>query len=185
MRICIDAGHGGKDPGAVGPSGLKEAPTVLDICKRLVSILTGMGLTTRQTRPIEEFVELGERYQIANSWDADYFVSIHCNSNGPSAEGIETLYTTTSGRDLAVPIQSALIAATDDRDRGLKERDNLAVLNGTNMPAVLVEVGFISHPETESKLKTSDYKQLLADAIARGLAEFLDIPAIYKPPPPS
>ena len=85
------------------------------------------------------------------------------------------MYASEAGRELALPIQAKLVGLTGDRDRGIKERNDLAVLNGTDMPAVLVETGFISHPETETKLKTPDYQYLLAEAIVAGINEFLGI----------
>jgi N-acetylmuramoyl-L-alanine amidase len=169
MKICIDPGHGGKDPGAVGPTGLEEATVALQISLDLAADLESFGWSVALTRSTDVFIELGARCEIANDWGADYFISIHCNSNGPEAVGIETLYKTDSGKLLAIPVQDALITATDDRDRGLKYRDNLYVLNGTRMPAILVEVGFISNPDTEKNLGLLDYQTLLADAIALGL----------------
>ena len=174
MKICIDAGHGGHDSGAVGPAGLEEAPTVLQISQTLAAWLREeYGLETKLTRNSNVYIQLNVRCDIANDWPADYFISIHANSDGPSAHGIETLYTSDKGKKLADPIQKALIEATGETDRGLKERDDLAVLNGTNMPAALVEVGFISHPETEEKLGTLSYRDLLADAIVQGIIKFL------------
>jgi N-acetylmuramoyl-L-alanine amidase len=93
--------------------------------------------------------------------------------------GIETLYKSETGKALATPVHSALISATGDRDRGLKHRSDLYVLNATNMPAIMVEAGFISHPETEEKLDTPEYKSLLAAAIVEGIASYLDL----KPSP--
>jgi N-acetylmuramoyl-L-alanine amidase len=180
MKICIDAGHGGHDPGAVGPTDLAEAPTALDICRYLCDIFGGSGFELKMTRTTDDFVTLADRCSIANIWGAAYFISVHCNSDGPDAEGIETLYKSQKGLDVAIPIQNALVLATGDRDRGVKKRNDLYVLNGTNMPAVLVEVGFISHPQTEGQLKTIDYKSLLADAIALGFYDYLKINEIEQ-----
>jgi N-acetylmuramoyl-L-alanine amidase len=172
MKICIDPGHGGNDSGAVGPSGLTESSVVLTISRKVSEKLAALAnVETLMTRSSNVFVELGKRCEIANEWGADYFVSIHLNSDGPTAVGIETLYTSTSGKALATPIQEAMVAATGDTDRGLKERDDLYVLNGTNMPAALAEAGFISHPTTESKLKTKEYQELLASAIVSGITK--------------
>ena len=175
MKICIDAGHGGTDPGAVGTNGLSEASVNLDISNYLASILEGWGLAVKETRSSDVFVELSRRCSIANGWNADYFVSIHCNSNGSSAVGIETLYKTQKGKELATPIQAAMISASGDRDMGLVHRDDLYVLNGTAMPACLAEVGFISNPETETKFLDPAYWQTLTRAIATGIAEFLNL----------
>lgn len=180
-KICLDAGHGGKDPGAVGPSGLKEAPVALAIVEYVSESLKSIGLSVLLTRTSDVFVELIQRCALANNWGADYFVSVHLNSDGPSAVGIETLYKTENGKKLATPIQEEMLKQTGDTDRGLKLRENLAVLNGTRMPAVLAEVGFISHPATEAKFRTDDYRKLLATSITYGIAKFLDVtPA---PPP--
>jgi N-acetylmuramoyl-L-alanine amidase len=180
MKICLDPGHGGNDSGAVGPNGLNESDVVLDIAMQVAAALQQLQLETKLTRTCDAFVELGQRCHIANDWVADYFVSIHCNSNGPSAVGIETLYATEDGEALAIPIQEMLLDATGDTDRGLKYRSDLYVLNVTQMPAVLAEVGFISHPPTEQLFKTEPYRRLVADAIAAGIAKFLNL----APPPP-
>lgn len=174
MKICIDPGHGGHDPGANGPTGLDEAPVALTISLKLAEELAGEGIQTKLTRSTDVYVELGYRCQIANDWGADYFVSIHLNSNGSTAKGIETLYTTQNGKALAEPIQQALIDTTGEVDRGLKERNDLYVLNGTAMPAVLVEVGFISNPGTEKEFRDGEYLDALAEAIAEGIIHFLN-----------
>jgi N-acetylmuramoyl-L-alanine amidase len=172
MKIMIDAGHGGRDPGAVGPSGLEEAEVALAIAAYLYDELRSLDYEVVMTRWSDEFVALPMRCEMANDAKADIFLSVHLNSNGPSAVGIETLYSTSEGKAVAEPVHKALIKATGDRDRGLKERDNLHVLNGTDMPAILVEVGFISHPDTEKKFRSPDYRKLLAQAIREGLSDF-------------
>lgn len=169
MKICIDPGHGGKDPGAVGPSGLEEAGVVLVISEYLAADLGSRGVAVKLTRSNDVFIELGARCGIANDWNADYFVSVHLNSDGGSANGIETLYKSTKGEALADSVQKAMVAATGDRDRGLVYRDDLYVLNGTAMPAILAEAGFISNPTFESKFKTDEYRKLIANAICEGL----------------
>lgn len=175
MKICVDAGHGGSDPGADGPTGLNEAPVVLDLAIKVADYLEYLGCEVRMTRTSDKYVALDVRCEIANNWGADYFVSIHCNSNGSTAVGVETLYASDSGKELATPVQKYMLEKTGDVDRGLKHRTNLYVLNGTDMPAILAEVGFISHPETESKLKTSDYKVAIAKGIVKGIAEYLGL----------
>ena len=174
IKICIDPGHGGNDSGAGGPTGLEEANTALAISHLIANKLSDAEFEIKMTRTTDVFIELGKRCEIANKWGADYFVSVHLNSNGSTAVGIETLYTSESGRDLAITIQDVLIEATGDTDRGVKERDDLYVLNGTDMPAVLLELGFISHPETEANLKTTEYQQILADAVVIGIREYLE-----------
>jgi N-acetylmuramoyl-L-alanine amidase len=143
-------------------------------------MLEHSGISAKLTRETEAYPSLGKRCEIANEWEADYFVSIHCNSNGPDAVGIEVLYKTETGKALAEPIHEALIRATGDRDRGLKHRTGLHVLNATRMPACLPEIGFISHPETEKKLALWSYNELIARAIHDGILKFLD----WKQPEP-
>src|SRR5215471_16689026 len=160
MKICIDPGHGGTDTGAIGPSGLTEASVALAIGLYLKEDLLALGLAVRMTRETDVFIELGQRCAIANDWCADYFVSVHLNCNGPSTSGIETLYKTSSGKALAGPIQEAMVEATNDKNRGLVCRNDLYVLNGTNMPAALAETGFISNPQYEALFRSDRYRRL-------------------------
>lgn len=173
MKICIDPGHGGHDPGAVGMNGLEEANVALDIAHRVSHLLREHNVSIKMTRKSDVHIELFDRCFIANNWEANYFISIHLNSNGSDIVGIETLYTSDTGKVLAEPVQKAMVSETGDRDRGLKYRDDLYVLNETNMPAILVEVGFISNSDFESKFNTIEYRELLASAIVKGLVGFL------------
>jgi N-acetylmuramoyl-L-alanine amidase len=182
-KICVDPGHGGKDPGAVGPTGVEEASVALLIAGKVVNGLQDLGMQTLMTRTTDVFIELGDRCAIANDWYADYFVSVHLNSNGGDAAGIETLYKSDKGKAVAKPVQEAMVMATEDKDRGLKYRDDLYVLNGTNMPAILAEVGFISNPDFEILFDTDEYQEILADAIVSGLAAFLGLPVPIPVPP--
>ena len=182
MKIVIDPGHGGNDSGAVGPSGLNESEVVLDIALGLADALKHLELETRLTRTSEVFVELAERCNIANDWGADFFVSIHANSNGPGVAGLETLYCSSAGEAFAAPIQQSMVLATGDLDRGLKYRSDLYVLNGTKMPSILAEVGFISNPDTEALFKSGRYRHLIADAIAAGIARHLNIRPLESSP---
>jgi len=173
MKICLDPGHGGKDPGAVGKAGLTESSCVLAIGLYVRDLLLEYKIEVKMTRDSDVFVELAHRCAIANNWGADYFVSIHLNSDGPSAEGIETLYVSDNGKKLADPIQTSMVTMTGDRDRGLKYRSDLYVLNGTKMPSALAEAGFISNPETELQFRTNNYRTLVAQSIGLGIVNFL------------
>ena len=173
MKICIDPGHGGHDSGAVGQNGLEEANTVLSMSIALADKFADVGIDTLLTRETDVFIELWQRCDISNRWDADYFISMHLNSNGSTAVGIETLYTSDTGKEIAESVQTVLIEETGDTDRGVKERDDLYVLNGTNCPAILIESGFISHPKTEEKLRTDEYKETLVNAVFVGMREYL------------
>lgn len=109
----------------------------------------------------------------ANAWGADYFISIHCNAFNGIANGTETLTypSDIEGYKLAEAIQNQIIDTFDTTDRGLKARTDLAVLNGTNMPAVLVEMAFIDNPDDAILLR--DRQDDFARAIARGVTDFL------------
>jgi N-acetylmuramoyl-L-alanine amidase len=175
MRVWVDAGHGGYDPGAVGPSGLREKDITLAVTKRIASLLEGKGYAVGVTRNKDEYVSLGEVCRRANTFGADIFVSVHCNAaEVPTAHGVETFHHPTSrkGIQLARLIQAELVAATGRRDRckpdGAKYA-NFYVLKHTAMPAVLTEIGFISNPEEEELLASEDYQRKCAEAIVRGI----------------
>ena len=112
--VVIDPGHGGKDPGAIGPSGLQEKEVVLDICKRLASLLqTRLGLQAILTRQDDTFISLSGRTKMANAEGADLFLSVHANaSKRRSANGFETYFLAEAkndaGRAAAILENSAL-----------------------------------------------------------------------------
>lgn len=171
MKICIDAGHGGKDPGAVGKRNTKEKDFVLDIAKRCAAYTIKLGHSAILTRDKDIFIELTDRAVIANKANVDIFVSIHCNSSdNAQANGIETFcYTNSSkGKEYAAKVQSKLIKATSLTNRGVKEA-NFAVLRQTNMPGILVEVGFISNAQEELLLMSEEYRDKVAKSIAEAI----------------
>jgi N-acetylmuramoyl-L-alanine amidase len=177
MRIVIDPGHGGKDPGAIGQKGTKEKDITLKVAITVASLLQQAGIATKLTRTSDVFVELDDRAKIANSFGANYFVSIHCNSaTDRSARGIET-YCYQFGGDgekLAQSIQDELIKATGLTDRGVKAA-NFAVLRETKMPAVLTELAFISNPEEEKLLADTEFQDKCAMAIAKGIGKVIGV----------
>lgn len=174
MKIVIDPGHGGSDMGAHS-KGLQEKNVVLDIAQKLQKLLSSAGHSIKTTRESDVYVDLYERANIANNFNADIFVSIHCNAgNSEQANGTETLYYPGSekGRMFAGEVQENLLEKLDRQDRGLKKRGDLVVLNSTEMPAVLVEVAFISHPIERKLLRDEGFRQLAAEAIAEGVEEY-------------
>lgn len=187
-RVCIDAGHGGKDPGAVGPTGLQEKVVTLAVSLQVAQILKAAGLAVKLTRVDDSFVGLSQRADISNQFGADVFVSIHCNSvDNSKAGGTETFHHIMSapGKKLAAAIQKRLVSALGLADRGVKE-ENFAVLRLTGAPAALAELAFISNPAEEKLLKTPDFQAKAARAIAEGVADFLGVqlrPAEQAPAP--
>lgn len=176
MKICIDPGHGGKDPGAVGPGGTKEKDVVLAVAKYLKQELSAIAQVTL-TRTTDQYVELSERAALANNLGVDYFISVHCNSaTNQTAKGTETLVYALGGEaeKLAKTVQARLIDVLKTSDRGVKTR-NVYVLRKTKMPAILVELAFISNPEEEKLLTNSVWQQKAAQTIAKGVANYLGI----------
>ena len=117
---------------------------------------------------------LSRIYNAANEWGADLFVSIHCNAFNTIANGVETLTypSDIEGYNLAECIQNQILDTFEElTDRGLKARTDLAVLNGTDMPAVLVEMAFIDNPDDAVLLR--DRQDDFARAIARGVTDYL------------
>jgi N-acetylmuramoyl-L-alanine amidase len=185
-RIFIDPGHGGKDPGAIGPTGLKEKDVNLDIAKRLGELLKVNGIMVNYTRTTDIFVDLGERAAIANRWGANYFVSVHCNAfTDRQANGVETYCYDFGGEGekLARKVQATVVKATGLKNRADVKKAGFTVLEETAMSAILVETAFISNPVEEKKLATPAFRQTVAVAIAKGICEYLGIGFIEAKPP--
>ncbi|MFA6216982.1 MAG: N-acetylmuramoyl-L-alanine amidase [Candidatus Omnitrophota bacterium] len=216
-KIIIDAGHGGKDPGAIGKTGLKEKDVNLDIAKRLASMLEKDRVTVVLTRSVDRFISLARRVDIANESNADLFVSIHSNANRVhSMSGFEVYYVSPSVGDSERALQSAKnaipqlglgnvsalsleikavlwdmvytahraesielsrsICKTINRNLdveilGVKDA-RYAVLKGARMPAILIEVGFVSNSKEERYLKNYYYRQKIAESIREGLVNY-------------
>ena len=185
IKIYIDQGHNPNAPntGAEG-NGLREQDISYEVGVRLARLLENNGnFEVRLSRPTPE-TQLGTsnasslrvRVDDANSWGADYFISIHTNaSTEPSANGTEVLVysqPSTSSR-LAEDILRELTEITGLASRGVKSRPGLYVLRKTTMPAVLVELGFISNRSDAIKMR--DNPGLFARGIYQGLLDFLDL----------
>ena len=177
--VAIDAGHGGKDPGAIGPTGLRESDVVLDVSLRLRDLLAKDGIRTVMTRDSDVFVDLFDRAKIARERGATIMVSIHANAHARTAvNGSETYYLTPQSLALAQMIQDELGVLLGIPSRGVKTA-NFVVLREPGMPSVLVETAFISHPDDEARLRDVAFRQKVSQAIHRGIARFL---AVYPVP---
>lgn len=182
MKIVIDPGHGGNDRANRGPTGYVEADGVLDISLRLKPLIEPY-FEVKLTREKDKTVELHERSAISNEWGADLFISIHTNAGPVNAKGIETYYTNNNEEAKRVGgiIQSHLVDTLGLHDRGIRTRlldngqDYYSVIRRTEAPALLLEIGFHSNPEEEALLKTSEFRQKAAEAIASGLKEAFDV----------
>ena len=168
-KIMIDPGHGGSDPGAVG-SKSKEKDNVLKVAKKLKTLLEKYGHTVKMTRSTDVFISLSQRANMANSWGADYFISLHNNAASSSATGFETFVynggVSQKTKQFQNAIHSAIASKIGIRDRG-KKSANFAVLRQTKMPAVLVEYAFISNPNDEKILinEVNKLAELTCDGI--------------------
>ncbi|MBS3679313.1 peptidoglycan-binding protein [Ornithinibacillus massiliensis] len=174
VKIFLDPGHGGKDSGGVG-IGLKEKDVVLDIALKTSSYLTNgyLGVDVKLSRTTDQFIELVDRSQIANSWGADYFVSLHTNALNGTAEGFETyIYNgkiSKEEKDRQADIHNYILKRIEVKDRGMKQA-NFSVLRNTNMPAILIEYMFIDNAVENRLLKSASYRDYLAKITADAIA---------------
>ena len=176
--VVIDPGHGGPDSGAIGIGGLRETDVVLDVSKIVTNILNKKGVKVKMTRTNEIDLDLGPRVSMANNIKADIFVSIHANASvgkKRNINGLETFYYSGwKGRLLAEKIQKQIIKVSPGSpDRGVR-RGSYFVIKQTNMPAVLVEIGFVTGKLDGSRLSKDMHRERVAYAIARGILEYLE-----------
>lgn len=174
-RICIDPGHGGNDPGAVNGA-LAEKDVVLDVGLRLKKLLTEAGHEVIMTRENDTYLTPRQKAGVGNGAKADIFVSLHCNSAASEqANGTEVLVYDDIGEAhrLGECLQRHLIGALGLRDRGVKLRPDLIVLNSTRMPAALAEIAFISNPGEKIKLSMPSFRAKAAEALFKGIQEYL------------
>lgn len=196
MKIVIDPGHGGSDPGGVG-TGMQEKNVVLDVSKRFKALLDadtadnagGGKWTSLMTRSTDVFVSLAGRSAYSNNQGADRFMSIHSNAFGDtSANGIETFSLSAAGTaaQLRNLVQAEMISAWGLTNRGNKTA-NFAVLRDTAAPAVLHELAFITNPTDAAKLGSATERQKAAVAHLRAIQRHYNIAPYVpgnQPPPP-
>jgi N-acetylmuramoyl-L-alanine amidase len=194
--ICLDAGHGGRDPGNRAGARLEKDLT-LRLASELRDQLQKAGFKVVFTRTSDQFIELSDRPAIARQRGADLFVSLHFNGAGNSAaQGSEVFCMTPVGAAstnaggegggagsysgnrnnaqnllLAFQIQRSLLGILRSEDRGVR-RARFEVLRGATMPAVLIEAGFLSHPVEGKKILTVEYRRQMARAIVAGIQSY-------------
>jgi N-acetylmuramoyl-L-alanine amidase len=219
--IVLDAGHGGHDSGATGPTGLMEKDLVLDVTRRLAKLVSAqLGMKVLLTRDSDNFVTLRDRTSYANKQHADLFVSIHANAHREAAaDGVETYFLSSEATDsaarqvaalengvvqleqptgrgtgqvdivkailwdlaqsefqvessrLAEVVHDSLTQTLRISNRGVKQA-GFYVLGGAAMPAILLEIGFVTNPKEERKLKDTKYRDEIARAILGGITEY-------------
>jgi N-acetylmuramoyl-L-alanine amidase len=216
-KIILDAGHGGKDPGAIGRRGLREKDVTLDITKRLKLLLESYGFNVFLTRDYDRFVALEQRTSLANQRNADLFISVHANANRVrsmtgfevyyiadraddarralvSAENADLKLEDASGAPQTLNVKATLwdIVLNQNRSEAIELARHICrsasssldarvwgvkgapfyVLKWTRMPAILVEVGFLSNLQEEKLLRNGFYRQQIAEAIAAGIRNY-------------
>ncbi|OQB91424.1 MAG: N-acetylmuramoyl-L-alanine amidase AmiC precursor [Candidatus Cloacimonetes bacterium ADurb.Bin117] len=219
VRIVLDPGHGGKDPGAVGKNGTREKDINLNVGLMLKSMLEKeLGVEVLMTRSDDRFIPLSGRTKFAMDKKADLFVSLHTNaSKNRSAKGLETYYLSTSStsdsravealendvvelyegagakkkydaldfilsdlsqttyqeysNELATLVQRNMVSGVQGQDRGVKQA-SFYVLRGAFMPAILIEMGFISNLNEEAALANKQYQERMSRTIFEGIKRF-------------
>lgn len=175
-RIMLDAGHGGSDPGAVY-QGRQEKDDVLDLTLAVGELLSQDGYEVLYTRTTDIYESPLQKATQANEAGVDLFISIHRNAfpTPNTASGVESLVYDLSGikLEIAESIDQELVRL-GFRDLGVKARPNLTVLKRTEMPAVLVEAGFIDN-ESDNALFDAKFEEI-ATAIAEGISNVIGIP---------
>lgn len=185
VKIVIDAGHGGNDPGHL--AAYKNQLPEKDINMKIAQFISNyidkhlQHIEVIQTRKSDQHVSLGKRVQLANDKQADYFISIHCNgSENKQVFGTETHIhesELSKSNRLAKAIENQFDKRAARDSRGIKESDDrkhsLQVLKYTTMPSVLVECGFLSNFKEATFLNTTYGQEIIASAIFRGLRSFL------------
>ncbi|MBR6127752.1 N-acetylmuramoyl-L-alanine amidase [bacterium] len=171
-KVVIDPGHGGSDYGAIR-EGINEKDITLELSQRVASILKSKGYKTALTRVDDTYLGLQERCDFTEEENPEIFVSIHVNSAvATEPSGLETHYYHENSIGLAEIIQKHLVKEIDSKDRGVL-KSKFYVINHTDVPAVLVETGFLSNAEERAELVTEKRKQATAKAIADGIMEYL------------
>jgi N-acetylmuramoyl-L-alanine amidase len=169
ITVVIDAGHGGHDRGGIPGQRVSEKEMTLDVARRLRSVLAASGYRVVMTRDSDVFVPLGTRCAIANSYRNAIFVSVHFNSaKRRGASGIETYFYGRDSLPLASAIHYYVAGGAPSDNRGVRRR-GYYVLRRTNLPAVLVECGFLTNPTEAAYAERASYRQKLAEAIAAGV----------------
>lgn len=170
MKIFLNAGHGGTDPGACSKTGTKEAEITAKICSILEARLKANYYPVEVFQQKQSYLEISKQ---ENKSGATCFISIHCNAAiSPQAHGVEVLYCNGSmkGLKLASIAQETIVKTTGLYNRGIKPRSDLHVLNKTKAPAILIETAFISNPDEEELLKNKP--EIFASAVWEAIKIF-------------
>ncbi len=180
--VVIDPGHGGADPGAIGPGGRREKEVCLALGHALRSSLSRRGLNAILTRGADAEVHLAPRLALVERWRADLFVSLHANSHTTGdASGLETYWREPASQIFAETVHRTVATLLRRPDRGTKQ-EKLYVLRHPRVPSLLLESGFISNAGEERLLDDPEFQAQTAFAIAAGIENYLMGPSLGSSP---
>lgn len=185
--VVIDAGHGAEDPGKVGVNGVLEKDINLEVAKLLRDYLTTEGIQVVMTREDDQGLypsdagnkkleDMRKRVEKINDTKPDLVVSVHQNSySDADIWGAQVFYYTHSkdGKDAAETIQEVMKTLNEENKRQAKANDTYYMLKKTEVPTVIVECGFLSHPEEADLLATKEYQKKVAEVIGNGVIKWL------------
>lgn len=175
-RVFIDPGHGGKDNGASSLNNRHEKDAVLSLGRKVAALLEKEPkIEVTMTRSDDTFIELEDRPSMANNADADLFVSIHANSAGKeTVGGTETYYWTEQSLDFAKLMHKHLVEATGFPDRKVKQ-ERFVVIKNSTMPAVLLEIGFLTNRAEEELMYQDAFQNKVAASIVTAIKKQLNL----------
>lgn len=185
MKIAIDPGHGGRDPGAVGIDlGLLEKVVTLDFGLALRDFLLTYGFEVVMTRTDDTFVSLRQRAEMVNRARPDLLLSLHVNSSENREANYLSAYVFSRQSPAAKVGEAVLqsLASVSGWPNGGVRVNNFYILRETIPPAILLELGFISNPEQEAALSRPDFRRQLTRAIATGLAGYYQVEPVVPFP---
>jgi N-acetylmuramoyl-L-alanine amidase len=184
-RVVLDPGHGGHDSGAIGYSGSYEKDVNLSVAKKAAELLRAAGYEVLMTREDDRYLSLNDRVDFANSSRAAAFVSIHSNgSTNPETNGTEVYYYIDQDDPVVVAqaaerarfariMQDNLLRALGRKDNGVRDNKNFVVIRYTQIPAILVEIAYLTNLGEEVLLNDPAFQDRAAQAIANGIMEYL------------
>ena len=170
-KVVIDAGHGGTDCGAIRED-INEKDITIDVARQVRDMLVKKGYMVQMTRDSDDYVSLEDRVAISESFNPEIFISIHVNSStGTEANGIETHYYHQDSLFLAQTVHAALASEINAKNRGLF-KSKFYVINHTTVPAILIEIGFLSNEEERAQLIKAERRKKTAKAIVEGVENY-------------
>lgn len=171
-KIVLDAGHGGKDSGAIVPN-LQEKQVNLPITLKTAKRLEVLGAEVYLTRADDVTLQRKERYLLAEQVGADIFISVHANSGDADVSGLETFYHHDRDKELAETLQVHVVNETKSKSRGVRFGDYY-VLRENTVPSALIETGFLTNQEESIKLASDAFHESIANGIVRGVLDYFD-----------